>query len=219
MPQELILTFHGLGKPPATASDAERAVWVEVDWFEAIVDALPAAGVGLAFDDGNSSDVEHALGVLLERGRSASFFVLAGRLEAEGHLNAQEVEQLRSAGMQIGSHGMHHRDWRTLTDGELDEELVLSRRVLTGVVGGDVAEAACPFGSYDRRVLRALRGAGYRRVYNSDDGPGPSNSWLMPRTTVHRGRPLEHWLELARTAPGSRPGARMMGKRLLKRLR
>ena len=48
MPQELILTFHGLGKPPATATDAERAVWVGVDWFATIVDALPAAGVGLA---------------------------------------------------------------------------------------------------------------------------------------------------------------------------
>jgi peptidoglycan/xylan/chitin deacetylase (PgdA/CDA1 family) len=219
MPQELILTFHGLGKPPATATDAERAVWVGVDWFEAIVDALPAAGVGLAFDDGNGSDSEHALGVLLERGRSAGFFVLAGKLDAEGHLGAEEIKRLRGAGMRIGSHGMHHRDWRTLTDGELDEELVVSRRVLTGVVGDDVAEAACPFGSYDRRVLRALRGAGYRRIYNSDDGPGQSSSWLMPRTTVHRGRPLEHWLELARTGAGSRPGARMMGKRLLKRLR
>ena len=39
MPQELILTFHGLGEPPATASAAERHVWIEVDWFEAIVSA------------------------------------------------------------------------------------------------------------------------------------------------------------------------------------
>ncbi len=219
MPQELILTFHGLGEPPETASDVERHVWVGVEWFDAIVDALPAEGVGIAFDDGNSSDIEHALGILLKRGRRARFFVLAGKLEEDGYLCAEDIRKLHAAGMRIGSHGLHHRDWRALTETELDEELVVSRRMLGEVVGGDVAEAACPFGSYDRRVLRALRGAGYRRVYNSDDGPGPSNSWLMPRTTVHRGRPLQHWLDLTTSGVGARPGARMMGKRLYKRLR
>jgi peptidoglycan/xylan/chitin deacetylase (PgdA/CDA1 family) len=219
MPQELILTFHGLGEPPHGATDAARNVWVAVEWFEAIVDALPAAGVGLAFDDGNFSDVEHALGALLERGRNARFFVLAGKLDAEGHLGAEDVEKLHAAGMRIGSHGLHHRDWRALADEELSEELVVSRRVLTEVVGEDVAEAACPFGSYDRRVLRALRGAGYRRVYNSDDGSGPADSWLMPRTTVHRGRPLRHWLDLAARGADGRPGVARMGKRLVKRLR
>jgi peptidoglycan/xylan/chitin deacetylase (PgdA/CDA1 family) len=219
MTHELILTFHGLGEPPETASDAERHVWVGVEWFEAIVDALPAAGVGLAFDDGNSSDVEHALGILLERGRRARFFVLGGRLDAEGHLGAEDVRKLHTAGMGIGSHGLNHRDWRTLSEDELGEELVISRRRLGEVLGSDVTEAACPFGSYDRRVLRALRGAGYRRVYNSDDGPGAADSWLMPRTTVHRGRPLAQWLDLAAGGGRRRAGAAMAGKRLFKRLR
>lgn len=219
MAQELILTFHGLGKPPESATEAEREVWIDADWFEAIVDTLPAAGVGLAFDDGNTSDVEHALGALLKRGRSARFFVLAGKLDTDGYLGAEEVRKLHAAGMRIGSHGLHHRDWRTLTDSELDEELVGSRRVLSGVLGEDVAEAACPFGAYDRRVLRALRGAGYRRVFNSDDGPGSTDSWLMPRATVNTGRPLRHWLDLAARGPGDRPGMTMMGKRLIKRLR
>jgi peptidoglycan/xylan/chitin deacetylase (PgdA/CDA1 family) len=219
MPRELILTFHGLGKPPARATQAERDVWVDVDWFEAIVDALPATGVGLAFDDGNASDIEHALEVLLQRGRNARFFILAGKLDAEGYLSAEDVRKLHAVGMGIGSHGLHHRDWRTLTESELDEELVVSRRTLGEVLGSDVAEAACPFGSYDRRVLRALRGAGYRRVYNSDDGTGPADSWLTPRTTVHRGRPLPQWLDLAASGGRRRPGAKMVGKRLYKRLR
>jgi peptidoglycan/xylan/chitin deacetylase (PgdA/CDA1 family) len=219
MPHELILTFHGLGEPPETASDAERKVWVAVDWFDAIVRALPADGVGLAFDDGNSSDVQHALGILRERKRSARFFVLAGKLDEEGYLKAEDVRELHAAGMTIGSHGLHHRDWRTLGEPELDEELGVSRRVLGEIVGAEVAEAACPFGSYDRRTLGALRRAGYRRVYNSDGGCGRPGSWPMPRTTVHRGRPLEHWLDLAASTPGAPPGMATIGKRLVKRLR
>jgi peptidoglycan/xylan/chitin deacetylase (PgdA/CDA1 family) len=219
MAQRTILTFHGLGEPPAAATDAERQVWVAVPWFEAIVDALAPDGVGLAFDDGNSSDVEHALEILLRRGQTASFFVLTGRIGAEGYLDAEDIRRLHLAGMGIGSHGVDHRDWRTLSASELDRELTLSRGVLSEVVGSEISEAACPFGSYDRRVLRAVRAAGYRTVCNSDDGPARAGSWLIPRNTVHRGRPLRDWLELAAHGAGRRPGVKMTGKRLLKRMR
>jgi len=51
--QELILTFHGLegpgAEPPRGASEAERKVWVPREWLEAILDALPRAGVRVAF--------------------------------------------------------------------------------------------------------------------------------------------------------------------------
>ena len=39
---ELIVTFHGLGTPPPDVSESERKVWVPVQWFEAVLDALPA---------------------------------------------------------------------------------------------------------------------------------------------------------------------------------
>jgi len=47
-----------------------------------------------------------------------------------------------------------------------------------------VVQAACPFGSYDRRVLRSLRGSGYRRVYTSDRGTTGPGDFLQARNTV-----------------------------------
>jgi peptidoglycan/xylan/chitin deacetylase (PgdA/CDA1 family) len=219
MPQELILTFHGLGEPADAVAETERKVWVPVEWLQAIVDMLPRQGVGLAFDDGNSSDVEQALPMLAQRGLTARFFPLAGRVGAVGYLGAEDIAGLSGAGMGVGSHGCHHRDWRTLADGELHEELTVSRRTLAEIVGRDITETACPYGSYDRRVLRALRAAGYRRVFNSDGGTGSAGSWLRPRTTVHRDRPLEHWLNLVTVGPSGRPDPVLLGKRLIKRLR
>jgi peptidoglycan/xylan/chitin deacetylase (PgdA/CDA1 family) len=219
MPRELILTFHGLGDAPRAAMGSERNVWIPLEWFEAIVDALPSKGVGLAFDDGNSSDVELALPTLVRRRRTARFFPLAGRIDTPGYLTAEDIATLEGAGMRIGSHGLHHRDWRALEPRELDEELTLSRRTLAGIVGHDITETACPFGSYDRRVLRALRAAGYRRVFSSDGGTGSAGSWLSPRTTVHRGRPLQSWLKLVTAGPSRRPGPILAAKRLVKRLR
>ncbi len=217
--RELILTFHGLGDPPAAIAESERMVWVPVEWFEGILDALPASGVQLAFDDGNASDARHALPALLERERRARFFPLVGRIDAEGYLRRQDIARLASAGMRIGSHGVHHRDWRTLTEHELHDELAGSRRALGEIVGAEVVEAACPFGSYDRRVLRALRAAGYRRVFSSDGGSASERSWLAPRTSVNRGRPLEHWQDLAAAGASAHPDAVLLGKRIVKRLR
>jgi peptidoglycan/xylan/chitin deacetylase (PgdA/CDA1 family) len=199
--------------------DTGRAIWVPVEWFEAIVDAMPSQGVGLTFDDGNISDVQLALPVLTRRRMTARFFPLAGALGTEGKVSTGDIVQLGAAGMEIGSHGFHHRDWRTLPDRELHEELTDSRRMLAEILGREITEAACPFGSYDRRVLRALRAAGYRRVFTSDGGTGPTGSWLAPRTSVNRSRTLQYWLDLVAAGSRSRPRAVQSGKRLVKRLR
>jgi peptidoglycan/xylan/chitin deacetylase (PgdA/CDA1 family) len=215
---ELILTFHGLGAPPDDVSDSERKVWVPVQWLQAIVDVLPEAGVRIAFDDGNRSDVEDALPVLTCSGRNAQFFVLAGEFDKPGRIGPEDVATLQSAGMRIGSHGLHHRDWRRISDHELAEELTESRRALSEIINLDVVEAACPFGSYDRRVIKALRTAGYARAYTSDGGATKGERWLAARTTVTREHPLKHWLALAATGPtGPDPTLRL--KRCLKRIR
>ncbi|MGZ4171245.1 MAG: polysaccharide deacetylase family protein [Solirubrobacteraceae bacterium] len=215
---ELILTFHGLGAPPDDVSDSERKVWVPVQWLEAIVDVLPSSGVRIAFDDGNRSDVDDALPVLIRSGRSAQFFVLAGEFDKPGRIAPADVATLQRAGMRIGSHGLHHRDWRRISDHELAGELTESRRALSEIVNLDVVEAACPFGSYDRRVIKALRTAGYARAYTSDGGATQGERWLAARTTITREHPLEHWLALAAKGP-TRPDPTLRLKRCLKRIR
>jgi peptidoglycan/xylan/chitin deacetylase (PgdA/CDA1 family) len=212
------LTFHGLGEPPKSVGESERRVWVPVGWLHAILQAL-SGRVQLTFDDGNSSDTELVLPALQENERTARFFPLAGRIDQPGYLGAEDIAALSAAGMTIGSQGVQHRPWRTLPDRELEQELLGSRTRLGEIVGHEVTEAACPFGSYDRRVLRALRAAGYERVFNSDGGTCPASAWLSARTTVHRDLPLEYWLALAGDGASHRPGALRRCKRLLKRVR
>ena len=219
MTPELVFTFHGLGEPPGSVPDSERDVWIPVEWFEAIIVALPRAGVSLTFDDGNVSDIESALPALTKREMIARFFPLTGRIDSAGYLSADDIVKLSAAGMKIGSHGLHHRDWRGLTETELHEELVASRGMLADLANTDITEAACPFGSYDRRVLRALRASGYERVFTSDGGAHAASSWLCSRTTVNRSRPLRDWLELVSGGAGRPPGPVQLGKRLLKRAR
>ena len=57
-----------------------------------------------------------ALPALRERGLTATFFVVAGRLGEPGFLDERGVRALADAGMAIGCHGMRHRPWRGLDE-------------------------------------------------------------------------------------------------------
>jgi peptidoglycan/xylan/chitin deacetylase (PgdA/CDA1 family) len=119
---------------------------------------------------------------------TATFFVLAGRLGGPYHLGGDDLQSLVRAGMTIGSHGLHHRDWRRIGDGELTRELVESRQILERVTGQRVTRASVPFGSYDRHVLARLRrDGGYDRVFTSDGGAARPDAWLQARTSVTAG--------------------------------
>jgi len=186
VPQRTInLTFHGIGMPLRPLEHGEADVWVSRERFESLLDAVAGRDdVRITFDDGNASDLELAVPALRRRGLTGAFFVVAGRLETPGFLHAAGVRELADAGMSIGCHGMRHRPWRRLDDASLEEELVEARARLERIAGAPVTEAACPFGSYDRRVLRALRRSGYRTVYTSDRGHAAAGSWIQPRNTV-----------------------------------
>ena len=59
--------------------------------------------------------------------------------------------------------------------------------VLAEVAGRPMRTAAIPFGNYDRSVLRALRGLGYKRLYTSDAGLVVPGAWRVPRTSARPG--------------------------------
>lgn len=181
------LTFHGIGTADRQLDAGEADVWVSRERFDAILDSVAdRPEVRITFDDGNASDVAHALPALRERGMTGIFFVVAGRLGAPGFLDESGVRELAEHGMTIGCHGMRHRPWRTLDGAALDEELVGAKQLLQAAAGHPVTQAACPFGSYDRRVLRALRRSAYGYVYTSDRGAARRGDWIQARNTVRR---------------------------------
>lgn len=204
------LTFHGIGRPERPLDPGEEQVWLESDQFESVLDAINGqTGIRLTFDDGNASDVEYALDVLRARGLTATFFIVAGRLGDPGFVDAADVRRLVDAGMGIGCHGMHHRPWQQLDEHGLTEELSDARELLEEAARQPITEASCPFGSYDRRVLRTLRQHGYRRAYTSDEGATRPGSWLQARNTV---TPSNARGLLDRIIAADRPSARLLGR-------
>jgi peptidoglycan/xylan/chitin deacetylase (PgdA/CDA1 family) len=182
----LNLTFHGVGQSCRNVDSCGADVWLSIAVFELVLDLIKERKeIVITLDDGNKSDLDIVLPLLLERGMKAAFFVCPEYFDKPGYLTGRDVQCLSQSGMIIGSHGMHHYDWRKLKDKELFEELSVSKKLLEQETGQVVSYAACPKGSYDRRVLRFLRAAGYERVYTSDTGYSMSDAWLQTRTTIH----------------------------------
>jgi peptidoglycan/xylan/chitin deacetylase (PgdA/CDA1 family) len=181
----LNLTFHGVGEPPARNEYKNSGIWLSKTTFEIVLDVIKGRkDIKITFDDGNKSDVETALPLLLERGIKAAFFVCPGYFNRPNYLTGQDVRILSQSGMIIGSHGMRHYNWRDLKDDELMEDLRVSKEFLERETVRPVTYAACPEGSYDRRVLHFLRRTGYERVYTSDTGYSMSDARLQSRTTI-----------------------------------
>lgn len=214
------LTFHGIGKPKRALEHEEVRVWLSKDTFEAILDELRKFNnFSLTIDDGNHSDIEIVVPALSRIGMRATFFIPAGKLGQRGYLSRKDVQSLVHEGMEVGTHGMYHRNWRMLNDNELGIEINKSIKILEDITGQLVLQAACPFGSYDRRVLRQLRKAKFMRVYTSDRGRAQSNWWIQPRNSLYA-HDNPDTLRVIMTQPNSMHERLVRStKRLLKRWR
>jgi peptidoglycan/xylan/chitin deacetylase (PgdA/CDA1 family) len=215
------ICFHGIGTPGRDLEPGEDDYWISPDFFEEIVDYTKThqASVKLSFDDGNASDVDLGLPHLAKRGMTAAFFPVAARLGKPGSVDPAGLRELAAGGMSVGSHGMHHQAWRGLTDAELDEELIEARRVIQRETGISVDAAACPLGSYDRRVLGRLRHLGYSAVYTSDRCTALPNSWLQPRFSVRRQDTMADIRTIVEQPEATVTRAKSLARTTIKRLR
>jgi peptidoglycan/xylan/chitin deacetylase (PgdA/CDA1 family) len=137
---QLILGLHGIGCPHHRATDDERFYWISRQAFISLLQTIVVTRQGsnlpvaITFDDGNESDALIALPELAKRNLKAIFFVVGGRIGSPHYLDKVALRDLVSAEMEIGSHGMHHYDWRKLDALTLHTELDASRRRIEDVL-------------------------------------------------------------------------------------
>ncbi|KUL23478.1 polysaccharide deacetylase [Actinoplanes awajinensis subsp. mycoplanecinus] len=164
--------------------------------------------VGLTFDDGYADFVTEALPALVRHGFTATVFVVAGALGGwntwddpgprKRLLTATQVRQVAAAGMEIGSHGLHHVHLPGLGPTELAEHLLRSRGALSALAGGPVTGFCYPYGDAGPRETAAVAAAGYE--YACAAGRElPAGPLTLPRTFVgDRDTPPRLYAKLAR---------------------
>lgn len=149
---------------------------------------LPPRPIIITVDDGYVDDVRTILPDLVRLRMIATFFVITGRMNEPGFLDAAQIRQLDRAGMDVGDHTAHHVDLRALTASQLADETAGSRRALERVLGHPVYFFAYPFGAYDSTVVQAVHAAGFTMAYTTQSGitESTANPLTWPRLHVSR---------------------------------
>jgi peptidoglycan/xylan/chitin deacetylase (PgdA/CDA1 family) len=200
-----VITFHSIENadapvcyPPhlfaAFLAALERRHLPIVD-LDTVLDSASGRGVALTFDDGMRSVFAAALPVLRERGARAHLFLATGSVAdgASGHasgkaqmLDWDAIVALHRAGVAIESHTHSHRDCRTLSDAEIDDECETADALIERQVGRRPRYFAYPFGYHDRRVRERI-GSRYAAAFTTalaPLAPGGDRSRL-PRLDAH----------------------------------
>jgi peptidoglycan/xylan/chitin deacetylase (PgdA/CDA1 family) len=100
--------------------------------------------------------------------------------------------------LDVGVHSATHRHLPSLTDAELEHEVMASRRLIHREIAVWPQFFAYPYGLCDERVRAAVRSAGYRAAFGLDPAlqGAAGDRWMLPRVNIPSGlshRAFEAW--------------------------
>ena len=116
---------------------------------------------------------------------------LKDRMDSNFMLRPEHLQEMLAAGMQIGSHTMTHPILSSLSDDQVLEELLESKRILESICGSPIRHFAFPNGpgvkNFDNRVSRLVEKAGYVSASTSERGivTLASNRFAMERQGIN----------------------------------
>ena len=166
-------------------------------------DGDPQRHVVLTFDDGNRSDHEHALPILLENGFTATFFITGNRVGHPEGLGEAEIRSLCASGMEVGSHGMTHRFLSELSRSDQQSECRQSREALSAITSARVRFFSVPGGRYTGETMGILRELSYEGVCTSVFGYSrlADDLFGLKRIPVTRSTTPEHFRGFLERSP------------------
>jgi peptidoglycan/xylan/chitin deacetylase (PgdA/CDA1 family) len=137
--------------------------------------------VSITFDDGLSSILRNALPELKKRGIPTTIFIPAAEIgsypkwEQKGRkiyyedkiLNRDEIKELSTQGIEIGSHTLRHSDLKNVTLEVAREEFDLSKSYLEEITGNEVVSFSFPYGSYNDDLINLAIDCGYSFIYTT----------------------------------------------------
>lgn len=109
--------------------------------------------------------LEPMLDILREKGVKTTFFV-GGMWVAE---NDGLLKKIYDEGHEIGNHGYHHKDHKTLSDSRCREEIEVTHKLVKEIIGVDMNLFAPPSGSYCDKTVSIAEELGYRTIMWSLD--------------------------------------------------
>lgn len=122
----------------------------------------------LTFDDGYSDFYTHAWPILTKYGARATVFVITDKINRPGYLTSNQIQQLSSENIEIGSHSVSHPNLTNTGDANIKKQLEESKAELEGITAKEVVSFCYPSGKYNEKVMQAVKAAGFRAAVTTD---------------------------------------------------
>lgn len=149
----------------------------------------------LTFDDGYEDILK--MKTFFEKNKiKPALFVLgnpegANRKELDTNrpfLTKDGIVSLAKSGWEIGSHTNTHSNLVSLSQSDMNSEIIQSKKMLEKILETDIRYFAYPRGKYNEHVLKTVKKAGYSLGLTMDEGiiSKDTNPLLIPRIGVDR---------------------------------
>ncbi len=118
--------------------------------------SAPVPTVVFTFDDGQIQDYTVMKPLFESYGYKATSFIVTGRIGLENYMTTDQLKELHQAGFEIASHSISHPAMATMTEAQIENELVNSKLTLNKL-GFPANNFAFPNGSVSYLAKRLTR--------------------------------------------------------------
>ena len=87
------------------------------------------------------------------------------------HLNKNQIKELSSMKWDIGSHGLSHQSFLSMSFDNAKNEIINSKNILEDIVGNKIISIAPPFGQINQRIYDICVEVGYKNIYLQNNFP------------------------------------------------
>jgi len=133
--------------------------------------------IKIAFDDGYESVYANAFPIMEEYNLKGIVFTISGYIGKTNdwdvtfgvnktmHLTKSQLLTLSEHGWEIGSHSHLHRSFKWMSNDEIKDEVVTSKRIIENITGKEVTSFCLPFGDYTRKAIEIIEEAGFINLF------------------------------------------------------
>ncbi len=160
------------------------------------------SSVIITFDDGYK-DIIGIVPIIKRYNIKPILFVLSNhrnvnRIEIENDnklLTIKEIRYLVKNGFEIGSHSATHSNLSKISDNELIEEVINSRRILQEQLRVDINYFAYPKGINNKKIVNIVKKAGYKYAFTVEPGNlnEKNDNYRLPRTIIDKTHQLSEF--------------------------
>ena len=157
----------------------------------------PEKTLVLTFDDGYADNFEGAFLPIVKHNMKATWFITTDSIGKYAHwmgpptrqtqmLTAEQILNMKNAGMEIGSHTCSHPDLTTLSYQQQLNEMSESKQILESIIDEKITSFAYPYGLHNSYSVNAAIDTGFKQACTVCPGKFSSekNSLLIRRITV-----------------------------------